>query len=200
MPKCFLFYHPRRLNVTATGLPEVLLIEPRVFEDERGFFLETYNESRFAEHGIPERFVQDNHSRSARNVLRGLHFQEPNPQGKLLRVVRGAVFDVVVDIRKGSPTFGKWFGAELSEENRRMLWVPAGFAHGFWVLRDDTDVLYKCTTFYEQAAEQSILWNDPEIGITWPRGKPILSAKDAAAPSLSKAPVLPAYQRSNRAM
>src|SRR5688572_7590607 len=191
MRRVELGYHPRRLKVTATALPEVLLIEPRVFQDDRGFFLETYNESRFAEHGIPQRFVQDNHSRSARNVLRGLHFQEPNPQGKLLRVVRGAVFDVAVDIRKGSPTFGKWFGVELSEENQRMLWVPEGFAHGFWVLRDDTDVLYKCTALYQPAAEQSILWNDPEIGIAWPEGDPILSAKDAAAPRLSKAPVLP---------
>jgi dTDP-4-dehydrorhamnose 3,5-epimerase len=182
------------MKVIPTALPGVLLIEPRVFGDDRGFFMETYNEARFAEHGIAGNFVQDNHSRSASRVLRGLHFQEPNGQGKLLRVTQGSIFDVAVDVRRGSPTFGKWFGAELNEENKLQIWIPPGFAHGFWVLRDDTDVLYKCTALYDPSSERSILWNDPEIGIEWPRGQPILSEKDRTAPRLAEAPVLPRYQ------
>lgn len=181
------------MKVIPTALPGVLLIEPRVFGDDRGFFMETYNEGRFAEHGIAAAFVQDNHSRSSKNVLRGLHFQEPNAQGKLLRVSRGSIFDVAVDVRRGSPTFGKWFGAELSEQNKLQIWIPVGFAHGFWVLRDHTDVLYKCTALYDPATERSILWNDPQIGIEWPEGEPILSAKDRAAPPLAEAEVLPPY-------
>ena len=181
------------MKVIPTALPGVLIIEMRAFGDDRGFFLESYNQARFAEHGIPENFVQDNHSRSAKNVMRGLHFQEPNPQGKLMRVVRGAVFDVAVDVRRGSPTFAKWTGAELSEENKRMLWVPPGFAHGFWSLRDDTDLLYKCTALYDPPSERSIIWNDPDIAIEWPKGKPVLSSRDAAAPRLKDAPVLPTY-------
>ena len=181
------------MKVNPTALPGVLLIEPRVFGDDRGFFLETYNRVRFAEHGIFDAFVQDNHSHSMKNVVRGLHFQEPNPQGKLLRVVRGSVFDVAVDIRRGSPTFGKWFGAELSGDNKRQLWVPAGFAHGFWVLEDHTDVEYKCTAMYDPASERSIRFDDPAIGIEWPKGNAILSDKDRAAPFLKDAPVLPRY-------
>jgi dTDP-4-dehydrorhamnose 3,5-epimerase len=181
------------MKVNPTALPGVLLIEPRVFGDDRGFFMETYNRLRFAEHGISDAFVQDNHSHSMKNVVRGLHFQQPNPQGKLLRVVRGAVFDVAVDIRRGSPTFGKWFGAELSADNKRQLWIPPGFAHGFWVLEDHTDVEYKCTAPYDPASERSIRFDDPAIGIEWPEGKAILSEKDRAAPLLKDAPVLPAY-------
>jgi dTDP-4-dehydrorhamnose 3,5-epimerase len=186
-------YHPRALNVTRTPLPGVLLIEPKVFADERGFFLETWNAARYAEAGLPAAFVQDNHSRSKRGVLRGLHYQQPNPQGKLVRCSRGAIFDVAVDIRVGSPSFGKWFGVELSEENKRMLWVPEGFAHGFCALTDRADVLYKCTALYDGAADRSILWNDPDIGIEWPIANPQLSPKDAAAPRLKDAPMLQKY-------
>ena len=181
------------MNVIQTPLPGVLLIEPRVFSDDRGFFLETWSSARFAEAGIALPFVQDNHSRSKRGVLRGLHYQRPNPQGKLVRCSRGAIFDVAVDIRVGSPNFGKWYGAELSESNRRMLWIPPDFAHGFCALTDDADVLYKCTALYDGKADRSILWNDPDIGIEWPVPNPLLSPKDAAAPRLKDAPVLPAY-------
>ncbi len=186
-------YHPRALNVRKTPLDGVVLLEPKVYSDERGFFIETYRADHFRDAGIPETFVQDNHSRSQRGVLRGLHYQEPNPQGKLVRCSRGAMFDVAVDIRAGSPQFGKWLGVELSESNRLMLWVPAGFAHGFCALTDDCDVLYKVTTFYDPAADRSILWNDPEIGIAWPVPNPRLSPKDAAAPRLKEAKVLPKY-------
>ena len=177
--------------VTETALPGVKLIEPKVFGDDRGFFLESWNARAFAEAGIDERFVQDNHSRSARNVLRGLHYQIVEPQGKLVRVVDGAVFDVAVDVRRSSPHFGKWVGYELSAANKRMLWVPPGFAHGFVVLSDTADFLYKCTTLYAPAHERSIAWNDPAIGIDWPLdgATPLLSGKDAAAVTLAEAEV-----------
>jgi len=176
-----------------TSLPGVLLIEPTVFSDERGFFMETYHLDRFRERGIEAAFVQDNHSRSARGVLRGLHYQEPNPQGKLVRCTRGSLFDVAVDIREGSPTFAKWVGVELSESNRRMLWVPPGFAHGFCALAEEADLVYKCTALYEREHDRAILWNDPEIAIAWPLSTPLLSPKDAAAAPLRTAHPLPRY-------
>lgn len=173
------------MKIIGTSLPGVLIVEPRVFGDDRGFFLETYHADKFREAGLPDTFLQDNHSRSARNVLRGLHYQEPNPQGKLVRAVRGAIFDVAVDIRPDSAHFGKWFGVELNEENKRMLWVPEGFAHGFCVVSDSADVVYKCTRVYEPQHDHSLAWNDPEIAIDWPVREPLLSAKDAAAPGLA---------------
>jgi dTDP-4-dehydrorhamnose 3,5-epimerase len=178
-----------------TSLPGVVLIEPKVIGDDRGFFMETYHAARFAEAGIAATFVQDNHSRSARGVLRGLHYQEPQPQGKLVRCTRGALFDVAVDIRVGSPTFAKWVGVELSESNHRMLWIPEGFAHGFCALEDESDLVYKCTSLYAREADRAILWNDPDIGIAWPVSAPSLSAKDAAAPRLKDAVVLPRFPR-----
>lgn len=178
------------MNVNETGLPGVLILEPKVFGDERGFFMESYNRRVFAELGLPTDFVQDNHSRSARGVLRGLHYQIQQPQGKLVRVVRGAVYDVAVDLRRSSPTFGRWEGVELSEENRRMLWIPPGFAHGFLVLSDYADFLYKTTDFYAPEHERCIAWNDPAIGIAWPfEGEPVLSAKDQAGKALAQAEV-----------
>lgn len=179
------------VNFIQTPLPGVILIEPKLFSDDRGFFMETYHAERFAAAGIADRFVQDNHSRSRRGVLRGLHYQEPNPQGKLVRCTRGALFDVAVDIRRSSANFGKWYGVELSESNRRLLWIPPGFAHGFCPTTDEADLVYKCTSFYDAAADRSIAWNDPSIAISWPLADPILSAKDAAAPLLRDA-VLPA--------
>ena len=155
--------------------------------------METYRADRFLEAGIRGNFVQDNHSRSAKGVLRGLHYQEPNAQGKLVRCTAGAIFDVAVDIRKGSPHFGKWFGLELSEENKKLLWVPPGFAHGFCAITDTADLVYKCTEFYSPENDRSILWNDPDIGIEWPIRDPVLSAKDAIAPRLKDATVLPKY-------
>ena len=181
------------MDVIPTPLPGVLILRPRVFADDRGFFLETYNAARFREAGLPETFVQDNHSRSRRGVLRGLHYQEPSAQGKLVRCTRGAIWDVAVDIRVGSPTFAQWFGAELSEANREQLWVPEGFAHGFCALTEETDVIYKCTAPYDAKADRGIAWNDPELGITWPIAEPLLSPKDAAAPRLKDAVVLPRY-------
>lgn len=181
------------MQAHSTTLPGVLVIEPNVFGDDRGFFMETYHAAKFSELGIPESFVQDNHSRSARGVLRGLHFQEPRPQGKLVRAVTGTIFDVAVDIRRGSPTFGQWFGIELNETNKLQLWVPAGFAHGFCVVSDTADVVYKCTALYEPANDKGIRWNDPRIGIRWPIADPLLSGKDAVAPLLSDAPILPRY-------
>ena len=175
-----------------TTLPGVILIEPKVFADDRGFFMETYHFERFRENGIADVFVQDNHSRSTRGVLRGLHYQEPKPQGKLVRCTRGTLFDVAVDIRRGSPAFGRWFGAELSEENKRLLWIPPGFAHGFCALSDVADLVYKCTALYDGKADRSIAWNDPDIGIEWPIESPLLSPKDAAAPRLRDA-LLPSY-------
>jgi len=184
-------YHPRALKATETSLPGVLLLEPTAYSDARGFFMETYQAARFRELGITEPFLQDNHSRSARGVLRGLHYQEPQPQGKLVRCTRGALFDVAVDIRVGSPHFARWFGVELSEENRLMLWVPPGFAHGFCALSEVADLVYKCTTLYDGSADRSIAWDDPDIGIAWPLSSPLLSPKDAAAPRLRSAAVLP---------
>lgn len=183
------------MKITETTLPGVLVLEPRVFADDRGWFCETYHSERFRDHGITPSFVQDNHSSSKRGVVRGLHFQEPNPQGKLVRCIRGSVFDVAVDIRVGSPTFGKWFGLDLTEENHLMLWIPEGFAHGFCATSDTADIVYKCTSLWEQAHDRSLLWNDPDIGIRWPvtSAEAILSAKDAAAPHLITAPVLPQY-------
>lgn len=183
------------MNVVQTDLPEVLLIEPKVFGDERGFFMETWHGPRYAEAGIPERFVQDNLSFSAHGVLRGLHFQNPQPQGKLVSVLRGEVFDVAVDIRVGSPSFGKWTGAFLSAENKRQLWIPPDFAHGFVVTGEDALFSYKCTDYYNRDAEGTVLWNDPEIGIDWPVSDPTLSEKDRNARSLSATPedTLPRY-------
>ena len=175
------------MKVYETGLTGVLLIEPRVHGDARGFFKETYHERRYAVHGIPSAggsFVQDNYSRSARGVLRGLHFQRHHPQGKLVQVVFGSVFDVVVDIRPGSSTFGRWYGVELSAANHRQLWVPPGFAHGFCVLTDIADFQYKCTDFYRPDDEGGIAWDDPDIAIAWPIEAPLLSDKDRQWPRL----------------
>jgi len=181
------------LNVIETLLPGVRILEPKVWADARGYFMETYHAKRFREIGIDFPFVQDNHSRSVRGVLRGLHYQEPNAQGKLVRCTRGAVYDVALDIRRGSPQFGKWVAVELTEENRRMLWVPPGFAHGFCALTD-ADVVYKCTALYDAENDRSILWNDPDLGIDWPLSSPLQSPKDAAAPRLKDAPLLPRFQ------
>jgi dTDP-4-dehydrorhamnose 3,5-epimerase len=188
-----LSYHPRALNIRETTLPGVLLIEPEVFGDDRGFFMETYRLDEFRAKGIGDVFVQDNHSRSARGVLRGLHYQEPNAQGKLVRCTRGAIYDVAVDIRRGSPSFGRWVGIDLTEANKLMLWIPPGFAHGFCAMEEGSDLVYKCTTVYDPAADRAILWNDPEIGIEWPITEPVLSGKDAAAPRLAEALALPTY-------
>ncbi len=175
------------MKVIATAIPDVLIIEPKVFGDERGFFFESFNQAKFeAATGRQVNFVQDNHSRSVRNVLRGLHYQIQQPQGKLVRVVQGAVFDVVVDLRKSSPTFGQHVALELSAEDKRMLWVPEGFAHGFLVLSDTAEFLYKTTDYWAPEFERSIAWNDPAIGIQWPiQGEPTLSAKDQQAKSLT---------------
>jgi len=174
-------------------LPEVLLLEPKVFGDARGFFFESYNRRAFAEAtGLDVDFVQDNHSRSARGVLRGLHYQIQQPQGKLVRVVAGAVFDVAVDVRRSSPYFGRWVGVELSAENKQLLWIPPGFAHGFLVLSDFAEFLYKTTDYYAPAHERAIAWNDPDIGVQWPiESQPLLSAKDQAGTLLREAEVFP---------
>lgn len=179
------------MDVIQTTIPDVLIIEPRVFGDERGFFMESFNEQTFkAKTGITTPFVQDNHSRSGKNVLRGLHYQIKQPQGKLVRVVSGEVFDVAVDIRKNSPTFGEWTGCLLSAANKRQFWVPPGFAHGFVVLSDTADFLYKTTDYYAPEYERSILWNDPEIKIDWKiADEPILSGKDQAGVPLRQAEV-----------
>ena len=158
------------MEVIACDIEGPLIIEPTVFGDDRGFFMESWNKAAFAEAGLDIDFVQDNHSRSAKGVLRGMHFQNPGPQGKLLRVVSGAVFDVAVDLRRSSPTFGKWTGVELSAANKRMFWVPEGFAHGFLTLEDGTDFLYKCTAPYAPEQEHSLAWDDPDVGIDWPLG------------------------------
>lgn len=177
--------------VTPTAIDGVLVLEPKVFGDERGFFLESFNQRSFDQAaGAGFTFVQDNHSRSAKGVLRGLHYQEgEHAQGKLVRVAQGSVFDVAVDIRPASPTFGRWFGVELTAANQKQLWIPPGLAHGFVVLSDSADFLYKATGYYAPAAERSLRWNDPEIGIDWPLAgeSPLLSAKDEAAPGLSGA-------------
>jgi dTDP-4-dehydrorhamnose 3,5-epimerase len=179
------------VNIIETALPGVLIIEPRVFGDSRGFFMETWNAGAFAAAELDLTFVQDNHSRSQKGVLRGLHFQNPGPQGKLVRVTNGAVFDVAVDLRASSPTFGQWVGVELSAENKRMFWVPEGFAHGFLTLEDDTDFLYKCTAPYAPANEFTLAWNDPAVGIEWPVTglDPIISEKDARGLALADVPV-----------
>lgn len=179
------------MRVTPTAIAGVLLIEPKVFGDERGFFFESYNERDFADAtGIAAKFVQDNHSRSVKNTLRGLHYQIQQPQGKLVRAVVGEVFDVVVDIRRSSPTFGQWVGERLSADNKTMLWIPAGLAHGFAVLSDYADFLYKTTDYWVPQHERTLLWNDPELAIAWPlAGEPILAAKDRAGKRLSEAEV-----------
>lgn len=179
------------MKATPLAIPDVVLIEPKVFGDERGFFFESYNHARFEEAvGKKIWFMQDNHSRSAKNVLRGLHYQIQQPQGKLVRVVQGEVFDVAVDLRKSSKTFGQWVGEILSAENKRQLWIPEGFAHGFVVLSDTAEFLYKTTDYYAPVYERCIAWNDPAIGITWPAGlRPQLSAKDQAGLSLAQAEV-----------
>jgi dTDP-4-dehydrorhamnose 3,5-epimerase len=179
------------MNIVQTKIAEVLIIEPRVFEDNRGFFYESYNEKAFIEKaGVATHFVQDNHSRSTQNVLRGLHYQIQQPQGKLVRVVVGAVFDVAVDLRKNSPTFGQWVGSLLSAENKRQLWVPVGFAHGFCVVSEVAEVLYKTTNYYAPQHERCVLWNDPDLAIDWPRkGNPVVSAKDQAGQPFKTAEV-----------
>ncbi len=181
------------MKVFATDLPEVLILEPKVFGDERGFFAETFNRKQFlALTGIDADFVQDNHSRSARGVLRGLHYQVRQPQGKLVRCSRGAVFDVAVDVRRSSPNFGKWVGVELSESNHRQMWVPAGFAHGFLVLSDFADFQYKVTDYWAPEWERAIRWSDPALAVAWPLAQePLVSAKDAAAPLLAEAEIYP---------
>lgn len=179
------------MKAIAQSIPDVILIEPRVFGDDRGFFYESFNQQAFAEAtGVTLPFVQDNHSRSARNVLRGLHYQIQQPQGKLVRVVAGEVFDVAVDLRRSSPTFGQWVGAILSAANKHQLWVPPGFGHGFVVLSESAEFLYKTTDYYAPAHERSILWNDPDLAIEWPiEGAPLLSGKDQQGKRLAEAEV-----------
>jgi dTDP-4-dehydrorhamnose 3,5-epimerase len=179
------------MKLVETDILGPLIIEPRVFGDERGFFMETWNAAAFAQGGLVLAFVQDNHSRSQKGVLRGLHFQNPGAQGKLVRVTRGAVFDVVVDLRQSSPTFGRWIGVELSADNKRMFWIPEGFAHGFLTLEDDTDFLYKCTAPYAPQNEHTLAWDDRVVGIDWPVVglDPIISDKDARGLSLADVPV-----------
>jgi len=179
------------MRVAPTAIADVLVIEPRVFADERGFFFESYNERAFAQAtGIAAKFVQDNHSRSMKNTLRGLHYQIQQPQGKLVRVVAGEIYDVVVDLRRSSPTFGKWVGHHLSAENKNMVWIPAGFAHGFAVLSEHADFLYKTTDYWAPQHERTLLWNDPALAIGWPlAGEPILADKDRAGKRLSEAEV-----------
>lgn len=177
------------MNIIETAIEGLLIIEPKVFGDERGFFMESWNARAFREAGLDIDFVQDNHSRSSRGVLRGLHYQQPGPQGKLVRVTAGAVYDVAVDMRRSSSTFGQWVGVELSAANKRMFWVPEGMAHGFLCLEDGTDFLYKCRGYYDPAHEHSLLWNDPTLGIDWPLDgiTPQLSAKDEAGKPLAQA-------------
>jgi len=179
------------MHAIETGLSGLLILEPKVFGDARGFFFESFNQRRFEEvTGVGDQFVQDNHSRSARNVLRGLHYQIQQPQGKLVRVVAGEVFDVAVDIRRSSPTFGKWFGIHLSAENKKMLWIPVGFAHGFVVLSESAEFLYKTTDYWAPPHERCIRWNDSDLGIDWPlQGDPLISAKDAAGRPFREAEV-----------
>jgi dTDP-4-dehydrorhamnose 3,5-epimerase len=178
------------MKVEPTRFPGVIVIEPAVYRDHRGHFLETWNQDRYTAAGLPLRFVQDNLSISKRGVLRGLHYQHPNGQGKLVSAAAGTIFDVVVDIRRGSPTFGEWFGLELSAANGRQLYIPPGFAHGFLVLSDEAVFLYKCTEYYRPANEGCVLWSDPDLGIAWPSldGDPVVSPKDAAAPRLRDLP------------
>jgi dTDP-4-dehydrorhamnose 3,5-epimerase len=175
------------MKFTPLSIPECVLIEPVVFGDDRGFFMETYHAEKFRAAGIDVTFVQQNHSRSGRNTLRGLHYQIQNPQGKLVRVTAGEVFDVAVDMRRSSPTFGKWCGARLSAENKRQLYVPPGFAHGFCVVSESADFVYSCTDLYAPQHERSLLWNDPAVGIDWPIGAPLLSPRDAKGALLADA-------------
>src|ERR1700730_2586262 len=182
------------MNVFETAIPGVLIVEPKVFGDPRGFFVELYHEDRYAGSGIAQRFVQDNLSRSGQGVLRGLHIQNPRPQGKLVTVLRGSVLDVAVDVRSGSPTFGAHGMVEVNEENRRQLFVPRGFAHGFVVLSESADFFYKCDELYSPADELVLRWNDPAIGIAWSIATPSLSGRDAAAPLLAEVRTLPAYE------
>ncbi|WFM70004.1 dTDP-4-dehydrorhamnose 3,5-epimerase [Halomonas sp. CKK8] len=187
------------MEVISTRIPDVKLIKPKVFGDERGFFMETWNARAFAEAGIDATFVQDNHSRSVRHTLRGLHYQIRQPQGKLVRVTRGEVFDVAVDLRQGSPTFGQWVGEVLSEKNQLQMWVPPGFAHGFYVMSNSADFQYKCTNFYAPEHERCIRWDDETLGIEWPlqgAGRPIVSAKDKAGDAFTQAECYP-KQRSD---
>ena len=188
------------MDVIETILPGVLVLEPDVFGDERGFFMETWNGRRYEASGVPDHFVQDNLSYSARGVLRGLHFQNPQPQGKLVSVLQGEVFDVAVDIRVGSPTFGRWTGTTLSAENKRQLWVPPDFAHGFVVVSETALFSYKCTDYYNREAEGTVLWNDPELAIEWPIEDPTLSGKDREALPLKELPEgdLPRYESARR--
>lgn len=182
------------MQLIETKIPEVKLLQPKVFGDERGFFMETFRESWFREHVADVNFVQDNHSKSTQGILRGLHYQTEHTQGKLVRVVHGEVFDVAVDVREGSPTFGQWVGEYLSAENRRQLWVPAGFAHGFYVTSESAEFVYKCTDYYHPESEISVGWDDPEIGISWPvpaGQQPQLSDKDRQGLALGQAPTLP---------
>lgn len=180
------------MKKTETSLPSVLLLEPRVFGDDRGFFLESYNEREFAELGIQERFVQDNHSYSARNVLRGLHYQLPQPQGKLVRVITGEILDIALDLRESSSTFGKWESFRLSGENKRMLWLPPGLAHGFRVVSETAHVFYKTSEFYAPEHERTVAWNDPSLKIDWQLdGEPILSGKDQRGMPFSNCPKFP---------
>lgn len=178
------------MKFSPTAIPDIILIEPQVFGDERGFFMETYRLSLFSEAGLPEKFVQDNHSGSRRGALRGLHYQIRQAQGKLVRVIAGEVFDVVVDLRRSSPAFGKWVGVSLSAENRLELWIPAGFAHGFYVTSEWAEIAYKATDYYAPQWERTLLWNDPDIGIAWPLlsgEQPTLSTKDAQGKCLGEA-------------
>lgn len=181
------------MKSSPSKLPGVVVIEPEVFGDDRGFFLETFNEQRYGPAGVETRLVQLNHSRSGRGTLRGLHFQHPQGQDKLVWVARGRVFDVAVDVRRGSPSFGQWTGCELSDENHYQVWIPAGFAHGFLVLSDVADFMYACSEYYAPGSEHVIAWNDPSIGIEWPEAKPVLSKKDASAPLLMEIDDLPKF-------
>lgn len=180
------------MKIVETDIPDLKIIEPRVFSDDRGYFLETWNAQSFSQAGLNCTFVQDNQSKSRRNVLRGLHYQIQSPQAKLVRVVTGAIYDVAVDLRRGSPTFGRWAGAELSETNHRMMLIPTGFAHGFLSLADETQLVYKCTDFYASQHERTIMWNDPDLAIAWPLAageQPIVSSKDAMGRGLKEADV-----------
>ena len=182
------------MKILPADHPEVLIIEPDVFGDERGFFMETWHQAKFAEQGMADSFVQDNHSRSTRGVLRGLHYQLHHPQGKLVRAINGSVYDVAVDVRRGSPRFGQWVGIELSDKNKRQMYVPAGFAHGFCVLSEQVDFLYKCTDFYRSDDEYGIAWDDPQLGITWPSMDYQLSDRDRQLPRLAESGNLPVYK------
>jgi dTDP-4-dehydrorhamnose 3,5-epimerase len=183
------------MNIVQAPLPDILIIEPKIFGDQRGFFYESFRSDGYTSHGITGPFVQDNLSRSARGVLRGLHFQNPKAQGKLVSVLQGRVLDIAVDIRRGSPTFARHVAVELNDQNHRQLWIPRGFAHGFLVLSDFADFFYKCDEYYSPADEVVVRWNDPAIGIDWGIDTPILSARDAAALSLAEIPTLPAYDK-----